>query len=168
VPLQLYLRVTDTISEWAGKLFSWLILPLVAALFYEVVARYAFNAPTVWAWDMSYMLYGALFMLGAAYTLRLEGHVRVDVFYRLLRPRWRAVIDLLLYLIFFFPAMIVLLKYGMDYAWYAWSIQERAAVSPWRPPIYPLKTVIPVAAFLLLLQGVAQWVRSLTIALRRG
>lgn len=133
---------------------------------YEVIARYAFNAPTIWAYDISYMIYGAHFMMGAAYLLYVRGYVRIDVFHRLLPPRWKGGVDACLFVLFFFPVMIVLLVYGIDYASFSWAMGERSVAGAWRPPLYPLKTVLPVAVFLLMLQGVAEFIRCLGIAVR--
>jgi TRAP-type mannitol/chloroaromatic compound transport system permease small subunit len=159
-------RVIDAVSDWSGRLLRWLAIPLVGGLVYEVVARYVFDAPTIWAYDITYMLYGSLFMLGAAYTLYKQGHIRTDILYRLLPQRWQGIVDAALYLVFFFPAVAFLLVVGIDFAAESWSIRERTTLSAWRPPVYPLKTVIPVAAFLLLVQGVAELLKSVRTALR--
>lgn len=127
---------------------------------YEVVARYFFRAPTVWAHDLSYMLYGTLFMLGGAYTLRHGGHIRTDFLYEKLGVRGQALIDAIAYLVFFFPAFSVFLWFGWGYFVDAWRLDERA-ISPWNPPIYPLRAVLPLAAALLLIQGVSETLKSL-------
>lgn len=162
----IFSKSVDTISEWSGKIFAWLIIGMIAAITYEVVARYIFNAPTIWAYDMTYMLYGTLFMMGAAYTLRHGAFIRVDVFYRRFPPRQKAIIESCMYLLFFFPPLIVLLLKGIDYAQFAWHIKETTLMSPWRAPIYPFKTVLPVGVGLLLLQGVVEFIRNLAIAVR--
>ena len=162
-----FLKFIDKMNEWTGKLFAWLVVFLAIGLMYEVIARYAFNAPTVWSYDITYMLYGAHFMMGAGYCLYVKGHVRVDVFYRLFSPRWQAIADCFFYLILFFPAITVLFIYGIEYAAFAWQMQEASYAGAWRPPIYPIKTVLPLAALLLLLQGVAEFIRTLGIAVRR-
>lgn len=159
-------RVLDAVSDWSGRLLRWLAIPLVGGLVYEVVARYVFDAPTIWAYDITYMLYGSLFMLGAAYTLYKQGHIRTDILYRLFPQRWQGIVDSALYLVFFFPAVAFLLVVGIDFAAESWGIRERTTLSAWRPPIYPLKTVIPLAAFLLLVQGVAELLKSVRTALR--
>jgi TRAP-type mannitol/chloroaromatic compound transport system permease small subunit len=158
--------VIDAVGDWSGKLLRWLAIPLVGGLTFEVFARYVFDAPTIWAYDITYMLYGSLFMLGAAYTLHKQGHIRTDILYRLLPQRWQGVVDCALYLVFFFPAVAFLLVVGIDFAAESWSIRERTTLSAWRPPIYPLKAVVPVAAFLLLVQGVAELLKSIRTALR--
>ena len=164
--LKAFCRITNTISDKTGKGVSYLILFLALALVYEVVARYVFRAPTFWAFEVSYMLYGALFMMGLAYVLLHGGHVRIDVLYRRLSPRKKAIIELFCYLVFFFPVMAIILKYGIDYAQLSWQLRERSVMSAWKPPIYPFKTIIPVAIFILTLQGVAEFLRHLVIALK--
>lgn len=159
-------RVIDTMSEWSGRLFAWMIIPLVVGLTYEVIARYLFNAPTIWAYDTSYMLYGSHFMLGAAYTLLKGGHIRTDIFYQKWSPRTQGTVDAVLYLLFFFPGMIFFFWMGSQEAWQAWSIGERSDASPWRPIIYPFKMVIPVAAMLILVQGVSELIKSAHLALK--
>lgn len=161
------IRVLDRIAEWSGWLFCWLILPLVGSLTYEVVARYLFHAPTVWAYDMSYMLYGSLFMLGAGYALYRGGHIRTDMLYERWSPRTQGLIDAVCYLFLFFPAMIFLFWMGGTEAWHSFQIDERSDASPWRPVLYPLKAVIPTTALLLLLQGVSEFFKSL-YAVRTG
>lgn len=157
-------RVIDRFTEITGKAVAFLVLPLVGGLVYEAFSRYLFNAPTDWAFDTTYMLYGTLFMLGAAYTLLKGGHIRTDLIYRNLSPRQQGAIDAALYLFLFFPGMIFFLLAGWDYAYRSWITGETAAVSPWRPPIYPFKTVIPLAAVLLLIQGVSELLKSLYAA----
>ncbi len=149
----------DTLSEYAGKLFGWLIIILTGSLVYEVALRYLFNAPTIWAWDLSYMLYGTHFMMGTAYTLKLNGNVRIDLFYRLLSPHKQAVMDLCLYPVFFFPAVIALFVVGLDHANYSWQIRELTSMTVWRVPVYPFKAILPLATGLLLLQGIAEFIR---------
>ena len=156
----------DRLSEWTGKGVSWIVLILTAAMGFEVIARYAFNAPTKWAYDISYMLGGSFFLMGAAYTLRVGGHVRIDVIYNRFSPRIQAIIDLAFTLVFFFPLWGMLLYTLVPYVYHSWEIGERTLESFWRPPIYPFKTVMPVGVLLLLLQGLAEFIRSLTIAVR--
>ncbi|MBI4589455.1 MAG: TRAP transporter small permease subunit [Candidatus Rokubacteria bacterium] len=159
-------RVLDGISVWTARFSSWLILPLMLALVYEVVSRKFFYRPTIWASDVSYMLYGTLFMLGAAYTLHRGAHVRTDFFYRLWSPRIQGMVDALLYLLLFFPGIALFLWSGWGFAWDSWVQGERAITSSWRAPIYLLKMVIPIAAGLLLLQGISEFLKSLYAAVR--
>jgi TRAP-type mannitol/chloroaromatic compound transport system permease small subunit len=157
----------DKLNSLIGKTFSWLFLSLTYTLVHEVVATKVFRSPTIWAFDASYMLYGTIFMMGTAYTLASDGHVRGDMLYRLWPPRVQATIDLVLYILVFFPAMIAMLIAGWSYAYYSFSIGERSLQSPFGPIIWPLKVVIPVTAFLLLLQGIAQVIKCVR-CLQRG
>ncbi len=161
------IRTFDTIGNLSGKIFSWMILPLMGGLTYEVIARYAFNAPTLWAYDLSYMIYGSLFMLGAGYCLLNKGHIRCDFFYQKLPPRKQGLIDAICYLSLFFPGMIFFFIVGWESAYYSLSIREVSEASPWRPPIYPFKMVIPISAVLLMLQGISEVLKSIW-ALRHG
>ena len=158
--------VIDTISEWSGRVVAWLIIPLVAGATYEVIARYGFNRPTIWAYDLSYMLYGAHFMLGAGYTLLKGGHIRTDILYQNWSPRTQGRVDALLYLLLFFPGMIFFFWMGAQEGVQSMLIGERSDASPWRPILYPLKLVIPVTALLILFQGVSELIKSAHLALK--
>ena len=162
------IRAIDAITDWGGKIIAWLVIPLVGGLVYEVFARYFFHAPTEWAYDVTYMLYGGIFMLGAAYTLLKGGHIRTDMFYRLYPPRWQGFVDGSLYLLFFFPGIILFFVAGCEYASRSWMIKETASMSPWRPIIYPFKTVIPVSLALLLIQGVSEFLKSIYAFVKGG
>jgi len=162
------LKYIDLLSQWTGKVLRWFYLALIVEMTYEVIARYAFNTPTIWSYELTYMLYGALFLLGAAYTLMVKGHIRIDVFYMRFPPRARTVVELACYLVFFFPVMFVLLFASIDFTWKSWAIKETSAASVWYPPIYPFKTVLPVAIFLLILQGIAEFIRNLSQLFSRG
>jgi TRAP-type mannitol/chloroaromatic compound transport system permease small subunit len=153
----------ERLSTATGWLASWLIVPMTLAIAYEVAARYAFNAPTVWAYDVTYMLFGAQFMLTAAYTLLKGGHIRTDVFYERWSPRTRATVDAVSYVFFFFPGLLFVLYASMGEAWHSWLIGERSDWTPWRPVIYPLKAVIPATAVLLLLQGFAELIKCVRV-----
>lgn len=148
-------RAIDAVSTVAGWFAGWLIVPLTLAVAYEVVARYLFNAPTRWASTVTYMLYGAQFMLAAAYTLLKDGHIRTDVFYGRWAPATRARIDAVSYVVFFFPGMLLILYAGAVEAQHAWAIGERAG--GW--PAYPFKAVIPVTALLLVIQGLSELIK---------
>ena len=158
-------RWIDRFAELCGVAVAWLMVPLMAAVVYEVVARYAFNAPTVWSFDVSYMLYGAMFMLGAAYALRIGAHIRTDFFWERWSLRTRGVIDTVAYVAFFFPGIALFFWVGWGEAWYAWEIAEVSEQTPWRPLLWPLKACIPLAAALLLLQGLSELTKSLYAAL---
>jgi TRAP-type mannitol/chloroaromatic compound transport system permease small subunit len=159
-------RVIDAMSDWSGRIFCWLIFPLMLGTTYEVIVRYIFNAPTIWAYDMSYMLYGAHFMLGAGYTLLKGGHIRTDIFYQNWSPRTRGLVDALLYVLFFFPGMFFFFWMGGQEALHSWQIGERSDASPWRPIVYPLKMVLPFTALLILIQGLSELIKSAHLALR--
>lgn len=150
----------DKVSDWCGRIISYLVYPLVGGVAYEVISRYVFNAPTEWAFDMTYMLYGTIFMLGAAYTLLKKGHIRTDLFYNKWSPSKQGKIDALAYILLFFPGMIFYLWAGIDYAHHSWITHERAGNSPWTPIIYPFKTVIPLTALMLLIQGISEFLKS--------
>ena len=160
-PLARAVAMIDRFAEWTGIAIAWLMVPLMVAVAYEVVARYVFDAPTVWSFDVTYMLYGAMFMLGAAYTLRVGAHIRTDFFYDKWSARTRGAVDSISYLAFFFPGIALFLWVGWDEAWYAYEIGETSEQTAWRPLLWPLKACIPAAAALLLLQGVSELAKSL-------
>jgi TRAP-type mannitol/chloroaromatic compound transport system permease small subunit len=162
-----YIKVIEKISDSTGKAVSCLVYLLLGGLTYEVFSRYLFNAPTIWAFDLTYMLFGTIFMLGAPYTLFKKGHIRTDIFYSKWSARRQGMIDALMYLFLFFPGMIFYLIAGWDYAALSWVAREKAQFSPWSPIIYPFKTVIPVTAALLLLQGGCEFIKSV-YAWKRG
>jgi TRAP-type mannitol/chloroaromatic compound transport system permease small subunit len=162
-----FLFSIDRISMWTGKAFAWCIMLMTVGVSYEVFVRYVLGAPTSWAFDLSYIMYGALFMLGGAYTLSRGGHVRGDVLYRLLPVRVQATVELVLYILFFFPAMIAMVFAGADYASDSWRYGELSLMSRANIPIFPFKTIIPVAGALLFLQGIAESIRCV-ICLRDG
>lgn len=139
-----------------GRAVSWLVLALILELVYDTTARYLFNAPTRWSYDISYMLYGIIFMLGAAQTLKNNKHVRIDLFLEKFSPRVRAALELAGYILFFFPAMSTLTFYGARFAYLSWQLKESSGASMWSPPIYPFKAIIPATGLLLLLQGAMQ------------
>jgi TRAP-type mannitol/chloroaromatic compound transport system permease small subunit len=162
-----FLYFIDGLSTWVGKAFAWLILVLTLGISYEVFVRYALRAPTTWAFDFSYINYGALFLMAGAYALSRGGHVRGDVVYRLWRPRTQATVDLVLYIIFFLPAVFAFMYAGWPYAAFSIRFREVSIFSPAGIPIFPLKTLIPIAGTLLLLQGFAEIVRCI-MCIRTG
>jgi TRAP-type mannitol/chloroaromatic compound transport system permease small subunit len=166
-----YIRVVDQITSWAGKAFAWCIMIMTFGTAYEVFVRYVLRDPTSWAFDLSYIMYGTLFMMAGAYTLSRGGHVRGDVLYRLWPAQTQAYVELVLYFIFFFPGILALIYAGADYALESWSYNygtgEVAISSPAGVPVSQFKTVIPVAGALLLIQGIAQVFRCI-ICIRTG
>jgi TRAP-type mannitol/chloroaromatic compound transport system permease small subunit len=163
-PLLSAVAFLDRISLWSGRIVGWLIIPMVLSLVWEVVARYFFSAPTIWAYDMTYMLYGAFFMLGSAYTLMRGGHIRTDSLYGQWSTRRQGAVDAICYLVIFFPPLIALLYVTWDYFITSYYRGERVVTSPWMPVIYPLKLAMPVTCLLLILQGIAEFLRSIHAA----
>ncbi len=156
-----FLFIIDSLSTWVGKAFGWLILVLTFGISYEVLVRYMFRAPTTWAFDFSYINYGALFLMCGAYALARNGHVRADVFYRFWKPRTQARFDLVLYIIFFLPAVLALIYSGWNYAAASIRFKEVSIFSPAGVPVFPLKTLIPATGVFLLLQGIAEIIRCI-------
>ncbi|MDZ4093878.1 MAG: TRAP transporter small permease subunit [Paracoccaceae bacterium] len=162
-----YIRFADRLSAWFGKSFGWLIVLMTLGTSYEVLVRYAFNAPTPWSLDVSFIMYGTLFMMGGAYTLSRNGHVRGDFIYRMWRPRVQATVDMVLYILFFFPGILALVLTGWKYSARSWGYTEVSINSPAGIPIFQFKTVMVAAGLLLLIQGVAQVFRCV-MCLREG
>ena len=162
-----YIQFADRLSAWFGKAFAWLILVMALGVGYEVFVRYGLNAPTSWAFDLSYITYGTLFMMGGAYTLSRGGHVRGDFIYRLWQPRTQARVELVLYFIFFFPGVIALIISGWKYAERSWRYLEVSVNSPAGVPVFQFKTVVVAAGILLFIQGIAQVFRCI-ICIRTG
>ena len=162
-----FLLWIDTLSMWVGKAFAWLILVLTLGVSYEVFVRYVLGAPTTWAFDFSYINYGALFLMAGAYTLSRNGHVRADVVYRLWKPSTQATMDLVLYIIFFLPAVLAFIYSGWNYAAMSIRFREVSIFSPAGVPVFPLKTLVPITGVLLLLQGIAEIIRCV-ICIRVG
>jgi TRAP-type mannitol/chloroaromatic compound transport system permease small subunit len=158
------IRTIDAFTDWTGTLISWVSVPLVLAVSYEVIARYLFRAPTVWAFDITYMMYGTLFMLGAAYALHKGAHIRTDFFWEQFSTRKKGWIDGLSYVLFFFPSLTVLLVLSLHEAVYAWQINELSDQTPWRPILWPFKAVVPLACLLLLIQGISEFIKSAYMA----
>ncbi len=154
-----YIQIADSISAWFGKAFAWCIIIMAFGVGYEVFVRYVLRDPTVWAFDLTLIMYGALFMMGGAYTLSRDGHVRGDFLYRLWAPRYQAVIEFILYFLFFFPGVLALIFSGWKYAARSWRYQEVSVMSPANVPIFQFKTIIVAAGVLLLIQGIAQVLR---------
>ncbi len=162
-----FLFFIDSLSMWVGKAFAWLILILTLGVSYEVFVRYVLGAPTTWAFDFSYITYGALFLMSGAYAPSRGSHVRADVLYRLWKPRTQASMDLTLYVLFFLPAVAAFIYSGWNYAAMSIRFKEVSIFSPAGIPVFPLKTLVPVTGVLLLLQGIAEIIRCI-ICIRQG
>ncbi len=165
--MQKFLIFVESLSTWVGKAFGWLILVLTLGISYEVFMRYVLSAPTTWAFDFSYINYGALFLMAGPYALARNGHVRADVLYRFWQPRTQAKFDLVLYIIFFLPGVLALIYAGWFYAASSIRFKEVSIFSPAGVPVFPLKTLIPVAGAFLLIQGLAEILRCI-ICIRTG
>ncbi len=165
--MQKLLLFVDKVSTWVGHMFSWLIVALTLFITWEVFSRYALDRPHAWAFDAMIMLYGTFFMMAGAYTLAKNGHVRGDVLYGFFTPRVQAGIDLVLYIVFFIPGVVALAWAGYNYAAESWAINEHSNITADGPPVYPFKTIIPVAGVFLLAQGIVEIARCV-ICLREG
>lgn len=157
----------DQLSKTVGHAFAWCIIILTLGTSYEVFVRYVLNDPTSWAFDFSYIMYGALFFMAGAYTLSRGGHVRADMFFRLWRPRTQATVELLLYLLFFFPGIIAMIFSGWVYGNDSMRILEKSINSPVGIPIWQIKMLIPIGAALIGLQGLAEVMRCI-LCLKNG
>jgi len=157
-------RVIDKFTDVTGTWIAWLNVPLVMAVSVEVIARYVFNAPTIWSFDVTYMLYGTIFMLGSAFALHKGAHIRTDFFYEKWSVKTKGWVDSVSYVGLFFPALLLFLGVSASEAWYAFSIQETSEQTPWRPLLWPFKTVVPLTCVLLLIQGISETIKSVYAA----
>lgn len=162
-----FVHSIEGLSLWVGRAFGWCILILTLSVSYEVFVRYVLNAPTVWAFDMMVQMYGALFLMCGAYALAQDTHVRADVLYRLFPVKVQAILDFVLYFLFFFPGIIALVWYGYEIASDSWRYKEVSFNSPASIQIYFFKSLIPLAGGLLVIQGIAELVRCV-FAMRTG
>jgi TRAP-type mannitol/chloroaromatic compound transport system permease small subunit len=165
--MQKLLLAIDKISTWIGQFFSWLIVALTLMISWEVFSRYALDDPHPWAFDVMSMMYGSLFMMAGAYTLSKNGHVRGDVLYGFFPPRLQAWLDLILYIVFFIPGVVALAYAGYGFAAESWAINEHSNVTANGPPVYPFKTILPIAGAFLLAQGLVEIVRCI-VCIKQG
>jgi TRAP-type mannitol/chloroaromatic compound transport system permease small subunit len=165
--VQRLILAIDQLSKTVGHAFAWCIVILALGTGYEVLVRYVFNDPTSWAFDLSYLMYGAVFYMAGAYALSRAGHVRADMFYRKWRPRTQAVVELVLYVVFFFPGILALIVAGGAYGVESMRLKEVSVNSPAGVPIWPLKMMIQFGAALIALQGLAEVLRCI-VCLRVG
>ncbi|MDR7270368.1 TRAP-type mannitol/chloroaromatic compound transport system permease small subunit [Pelomonas saccharophila] len=164
--MQKILHTAEGISTWVGKAFAWLIVALMLLVVSEVFKRYALNMPTAWVFDASNMLYGTLFMMGGAYALAHDGHVRGDFLYGSMKPRTQAALDLVLYIAFFLPGVAALTWSGWTYFGDSLRIHE-TTFNATPLPVYPFKAIIPIAGALVLMQGLSEMLRCI-VCLRTG
>jgi TRAP-type mannitol/chloroaromatic compound transport system permease small subunit len=153
-------RMIDKFTDTTGTWIAWLNVPLVAVVAYEVFARYVFHAPTIWSFDLTYMFYGTIFMLGAAFALHKGAHIRTDFFYEKWSAKTKGIVDATSYIVFFFPSIFMLLWISAGEAWYAFDIKETSEQTPWRPILWPYKSVVPLTCVFLLIQGVSELIKS--------
>ena len=153
------IKIIDLVSIWSGKIVAVLIFPMIGSLVYEVIARYFFNSPTIWANDVATILYGSFFMLGSAYALQRQQHIRTDWLYEKWSTRTKGIVDSVLYITCYFPGLAIFFWFSSQYAWKSTMLQERIISSPWMPYIWPLKLAIPLATFLLLWQGISELIK---------
>jgi TRAP-type mannitol/chloroaromatic compound transport system permease small subunit len=165
--MQTLLLFIDKVSTWIGQFFSWLIVALTFMISWEVFSRYVLDNPHAWAFDVMSMMYGSLFMMAGAYTLSKNGHVRGDVLYGFFPPRLQAWLDLILYLVFFIPGVVALAYAGYGFAAESWAINEHSNITADGPPIYPFKTILPIAGAFLLAQGLVEIVRCI-VCIKQG
>ncbi|MEY3642494.1 MAG: hypothetical protein RLZZ149_422, partial [Pseudomonadota bacterium] len=157
----------DRISTFVGHCFAWLVVGLTGLIGYEVFSRYVLNDPHAWAFDAQIMLYGTMFMMAGAYTLAKNGHVRGDILYGFLKPRTQAIFDLVLYIVFFIPGVVALAYAGYSFAADSWRILEHSSITADGPPLYPFKTILPIAGVFLLLQGLVEIFRCI-VCIKQG
>jgi TRAP-type mannitol/chloroaromatic compound transport system permease small subunit len=165
--MQKLMLFVDKVSTWLGQAFAWLIVSLTLLITWEVFSRYVINHPHAWAFDVMIMMYGTLFMMAGAYTLSKNGHVRGDVLYGFFPPRLQSALDLILYICFFIPGVVALAYAGYIYAGESWVINEHSNITSEGPPVYPFKTIIPIAGTILLVQGVVEIIRCI-VCLKLG
>jgi TRAP-type mannitol/chloroaromatic compound transport system permease small subunit len=161
--MRVFIKFIDKISEWTGALSAWIVIPLMLSVMYEVTARKLFNAPTMWSYDTNWMLYSLQFMVGGAYTLLKRGHIKIDIVYSVFSKRGKLIFDTVSYAIVILPAMVLFTYAGVKFAGDAWSCGEKLSTSDWFFPSGPVKTVIPVAFFLMSLQSLADIIRNILI-----
>ncbi len=154
------IRNIERLSKWSGLSVAWLAVPLVVVMVYEIIFRKFFQ-PTIWAFDLAYMFYGTHFMLAAAYCLYKGKHIRTDVWYGKWSPRTQGLVDSILYLFLFLPGMVFFLWLSFDYFYEAFGVRERSTWSSWRVIIYPFYGIIPLSVLLLILQGIAELLKSI-------
>ena len=165
VPFHIRLvRIIDKFTDATGTWVAWLNVPLVLVVAYEVFARYLFDAPTIWSFDITYMLYGTIFMLGSAYALHKGAHIRTDFFFEKWSIRTKGMIDSIAFLVFFFPSIFVFFLVSGGEGWYAMLIGETSEQTPWRPILWPFKLVVPLTCVLLLIQGISETIKCIYAA----
>jgi len=164
--MKIVLRTIDSISDWAGRTARWFTALVVLVITYDVMMRYLFRAPTMWAYETAIMLGATTYAFAWSYTHRHRSHIRVDVFYRVMPTRGRAVIDVVGDLLLFFPLIIVLIDTSITWTWRAWVISEKSVETYWYPPVAPVRTLVTLGLCFFALQGVAQFIRDIHLLIR--
>lgn len=157
----------DFISEYSGKLVSLLAIPLTLFVAYDVFARYLFQAPTSWVYEMTWMQNGTLFLISGAYITLNRAHIRVDILYKNYSPRAKTIFDSVVYVLIFLPIFYILMRHGITYAWESISINEHSMVSYWQPPLYPIKTIMAIGLTTFFLSGIADLLKNIFSLVRR-
>jgi len=160
------LNTIDSISEKSGQIAKWFLPACLAVVFYDVAARYLFDAATIWAYDMAYFFYAANFLLAGAYVLRHHSHIRVDLIYNRFSLRGKAIADVCFYIVITIPLIAIVTYASILFAIDSWMCWETSMYTVWHPPVYPIKTVIAIAYILLLLQAIADFIRYLRMAVK--
>jgi TRAP-type mannitol/chloroaromatic compound transport system permease small subunit len=153
-------KALDSISTYSGKIIAFLMIPMMYALVHEVISRYYFNAPTIWAGDVALILYGILFMIASPYCLKEGMHIRTDFLYSRWSTKSKGRIDFFTYIFLYFPTHIVFLKVGWDFFYKSFRHNEVIISSPWMPIIWPLKFALPLSIALMILQGISETIKS--------
>lgn len=159
------IRFLERITGGAGVLAAWIVVPLILATSFEVFSRYLLNAPTIWSFELGYMAMGAHFLVGAAYTLREDGHIRIDVFYNGFSPKAKAWVNALGFLLLMLPASWWLSYALWNYAVEAYLTGEQSGQSAWNPVIWPFRMVFFAGFLLLALQGTVQFLKACAMLL---
>jgi TRAP-type mannitol/chloroaromatic compound transport system permease small subunit len=158
--MSLLITKIDLFSKRVGNIVCWITIPLIFGMVYEVFARKLFLAPTIWAYDMSRFLYGALFMLGAGYALSKGVHIRADFLYRNFKIKTQGLIDFWLYLLFYFPGLIVFLYMTIGFVQESIMRGERGMDTTWMPYMWPIKSCLLIGIIFLLIQGISELLKS--------
>lgn len=153
-------KALDSISTYSGKIIAFLMIPMMYALVHEVISRYCFNAPTIWAGDVALILYGILFMIASPYCLKEGMHIRTDFLYSRWSTKSKGRIDFFTYILLYFPTHIVFLKIAWDFFYKSFRQNEAIISSPWMPIIWPLKFALPLSIALMILQGISETIKS--------
>ncbi len=160
-----FCQISDAISEWSGKIVSFLLIPMCLLLVYEVTVRYGFNSPTLFVHETSLFIYGVIGMMAGAWALLRSEHVKMDALYGRLSPRAKAILDLITAPLFFYFCALLLWQ-GWEMAYFS-VVMKQTTQTPWGPPFYPLKIAIPVSTFFILLAGLAKFIRDFFLACRK-